>query len=69
MCGLESQERRVGAVSEKSTARQQAGLGRRASTSRGDSADLAGACSAAKFVVERAGEEYHAPEIAFNRKC
>jgi hypothetical protein len=34
----------------------------------GDSADVAGACSAAKFVVEGAGEEYDAREIEPNRK-
>ena len=37
-------------------------------TSRRDSADVGGACSAAKFVVEGAGEEYDAPEIEPNRK-
>ena len=34
----------------------------------GDSADVAGACSAAKFVVEGLGEEYDAREIEPNRK-
>ena len=37
-------------------------------TSRRDSVDLAGACSAAEFVVEGAGEEYAVPEIEPNRK-
>lgn len=55
-------------VSEKSTTRQQAGLVRPARSSRRDSADVAGACSAAKFVVEEAGEEYDAREIEPNRK-
>jgi hypothetical protein len=35
---------------------------------RRDSADLAGARSAAKFVVEVVGDEYDAPEIEPNRK-
>jgi hypothetical protein len=34
----------------------------------GDSADVAGACSAPKFVVEGAGGEYDAREIEPNRK-
>jgi hypothetical protein len=55
-------------VSEKSITRQQAGLVRRARSSRRDSANVAGACSAAQFVVEGAGEEYDAPEIEPNRK-
>jgi hypothetical protein len=55
-------------VSEKSITRQQAGLVRRARTSLRDSADVAGACSTEKFVVERAGEEYDAREIEPNRK-
>jgi len=55
-------------VSEKSITRQQAGLVRCARTSRRDSSDLAGVCSAAKFVVEGAQEEYDAPEIEPNRK-
>jgi hypothetical protein len=33
-----------------------------------DSADVAGACSAAKFVVEGAGAEYDAPHIEPNRE-
>jgi hypothetical protein len=44
-------------VSEKSIARQQAGL-RRAKTSCRNPADLAGACSDGKFVVSRVGEAY-----------
>jgi len=55
-------------VSEKSITRQQAGLVRRARTSLRDSADVAGACSTEKFVVERAGEECDAREIEPNRK-
>jgi hypothetical protein len=33
-----------------------------------ETADVAGACSAAKFVVKGAGEEYDAPDIESNRK-
>jgi len=47
--------RRVGAVSERSITRQQAGLVRRAKTSRRNPAGLAGACSDGKFVVESTG--------------
>lgn len=48
--------------------RQQAELVRHARTSRRDSADVAGACSAAKFVVKGAGEEYNGPDFEPNRK-
>ena len=55
-------------MSEKSITRQQAGLVRRAKTSRRNPADLAGACSGGKFVVSRAGEAYDARARGPNRK-
>jgi hypothetical protein len=55
-------------VSEKSIPQQQAGLGRRAKTSRRNPADLAGACSGGKFVVSRAGEAYDAQAGNPNRR-
>ena len=45
-------------MSEKSITRQQAGLARRAKTSRLNLADLPGICSGGKFVVSRAGQVY-----------
>jgi hypothetical protein len=60
--------RRIGAVSEKSIARQQAGSSDGQKRAVGDSADLSGACSGDKFVVSRAGEAYDAPACEPNRK-
>ena len=55
-------------MSEKSVTQQQAGLVRRAKTSRRHPADLAGACSGGKFVVSMAGEAYDARDKGPNRK-
>jgi hypothetical protein len=59
---------RVGAVSEKSIMRRQAGLVRQAKTSLRTPADLAGACSRGKFVVCKAGEAYDVRARGPNRK-
>ena len=60
-------------MSGESVTRQQAGLVKRAKTSRRDRADLAGACSGGKFVVSRAGEacdeRARGPHREFRLKC
>ena len=55
-------------MSEKSFEWRQAGLVKRAKTSRRNPADLAGACSGGKFVVSRAGEAYDAQARGLNRR-
>ena len=60
--------RRVGAVSEKSITRQQAGLVKRAKRAAGTPLISLGACSGGKFVVSRAGEAYDARVRGRNRK-